>query len=210
MLIFWERSLFALHNSKNYTLHIVCMHAESLSPVWLFVTSWVAACRVPLSIELSRQEYWSGLPFPPPGLLRILTMNGAEFRQVLWLHHVDFLGYSAKTLHYADEFRMSSQPCIPGINSPWSWCVLRFTFCLIGFSNILLKDFYVLTYEEYWSMTFFLWYLVWFWSHKVNFLRWPHKILFSGRVCVEKCLPQMFGCICQGNHVGRNFLRGKT
>ena len=32
-----------------------------------FVTPWTAACQAPLSMEFSRQEYWSGLPFPPPG-----------------------------------------------------------------------------------------------------------------------------------------------
>ena len=31
------------------------------------VTARVVASQVPLSMELSRQEYWSGLPFPPPG-----------------------------------------------------------------------------------------------------------------------------------------------
>ena len=30
------------------------------------VTPWTVACQAPLSIGLSRQEYWSGLPFPPP------------------------------------------------------------------------------------------------------------------------------------------------
>ena len=28
---------------------------------------WPAAYQTPLSMEFSRQEYWSGLPFPPPG-----------------------------------------------------------------------------------------------------------------------------------------------
>ena len=28
---------------------------------------WIVAHQVPLSMELSRQEYWSGLPFPSPG-----------------------------------------------------------------------------------------------------------------------------------------------
>ena len=32
-----------------------------------FVTSWHVACHGPLSMELSRQEYWSGLPFLSPG-----------------------------------------------------------------------------------------------------------------------------------------------
>ena len=32
-----------------------------------FVTLWAAACQTPLSMGFSRQEYWSGLPCPPPG-----------------------------------------------------------------------------------------------------------------------------------------------
>ena len=43
------------------------MYAQSLSCVQLFVTPWTVACQTPLSIGFSRQEYWSGLPFPSPG-----------------------------------------------------------------------------------------------------------------------------------------------
>ena len=38
-----------------------------ISCVRLFVTPWTVARQAPLSIGFSRQEYWSGLPFPPPG-----------------------------------------------------------------------------------------------------------------------------------------------
>ena len=31
------------------------------------VTSWPGGCQAPLSLGFSRQECWSGLPFPPPG-----------------------------------------------------------------------------------------------------------------------------------------------
>ena len=31
------------------------------------VTPWTVACQTPLSMGFSRQEYWSGLPFPSPG-----------------------------------------------------------------------------------------------------------------------------------------------
>ena len=31
------------------------------------MTPWTVACQAPLSIEFSRQEYWSGLPFPSAG-----------------------------------------------------------------------------------------------------------------------------------------------
>ena len=37
------------------------------SCVQLFVTLWIIACQVPLSMGFSRQECWSGLPCPPPG-----------------------------------------------------------------------------------------------------------------------------------------------
>jgi len=46
----------------------------------LFVTPGTAACQAPLSMEFSGQEYWSGLPFPPPGELpdpRIEPMSPA-------------------------------------------------------------------------------------------------------------------------------------
>ena len=35
-----------------------------LSRVWLFATPWTVAYQAPPSMEFSRQEYWSGLPFP--------------------------------------------------------------------------------------------------------------------------------------------------
>ena len=40
---------------------------KSLSHVRLFATPWTMAYQVPPSMGLSRQEYWSGLPFPSPG-----------------------------------------------------------------------------------------------------------------------------------------------
>ena len=42
-------------------------HAHVLSCVWLSATLWTAACLLLLSMEFSRQGYWSGLPFPMPG-----------------------------------------------------------------------------------------------------------------------------------------------
>ena len=32
-----------------------------------FATLWTVACQASLSMGFSRQEYWSGLPYPPPG-----------------------------------------------------------------------------------------------------------------------------------------------
>ena len=37
-----------------------------LGYVQLYATAWTSALQAPLSTEFSRQEYWKGLPFPPP------------------------------------------------------------------------------------------------------------------------------------------------
>ena len=59
---------------------------KSLSRVWLFVTLWIVTRQAPLSMEFSRQEYWSGLPFPSSGDLlhpgiepRSLTLQADYF-----------------------------------------------------------------------------------------------------------------------------------
>ena len=41
---------------------------KSLSHIWLLATPWTVAYQVPPSIGFSRQESWSGLPFPSPDL----------------------------------------------------------------------------------------------------------------------------------------------
>ena len=40
---------------------------SEVSQLCLFVTPWTAASQAPPSMGFSRQEYWSGLPFPSPG-----------------------------------------------------------------------------------------------------------------------------------------------
>ena len=45
----------------------VIVKVKELSRVRLFVTRWAVTCQAPQSTGFSRQEYWSGLPFPSPG-----------------------------------------------------------------------------------------------------------------------------------------------
>ena len=45
----------------------VCVCVKLLSHVQLFATPWTVARQAPLSMGFSRQEYWSGLPWPSPG-----------------------------------------------------------------------------------------------------------------------------------------------
>ena len=49
-----------------YIIRTAGLRAQSLSRVRLFVTPWTAARQAPLSMGFSRQQYWSGLPFPSP------------------------------------------------------------------------------------------------------------------------------------------------
>ena len=48
------------------------------SHVWLCANLWTVACQAPLSMGVSRQEYWSGLPFPPPEDLPDSTIEPAS------------------------------------------------------------------------------------------------------------------------------------
>ena len=50
------------YTSGHYIISMVKL--KSLSCVRLFVTPWTVAYQVPPSMGFSRQEYWSGLPFP--------------------------------------------------------------------------------------------------------------------------------------------------
>ena len=53
----------------------------SLSHAQLFVNPWTVVCQYPLSMEFPRQEYWSGLPFLPPG---DLPNKGIEPTSPVW------------------------------------------------------------------------------------------------------------------------------
>ena len=52
-------------------LCIVVVTVQSLSCVQFFATPWTAAHQAPLSVELSKQDYWSQSPFPSPGCMYI-------------------------------------------------------------------------------------------------------------------------------------------
>ena len=55
-----KKSQYIMNNAINEQV-------KSLSHVRLFATPWTVAHQAPLSMGFSRQEYWSGLPFPSPG-----------------------------------------------------------------------------------------------------------------------------------------------
>ena len=73
----WDLSEVKLMESMNYYKYIFFRNCSvdiirthgwcMLSRVWLFATPWTVAHQAPLSMGFLSQEYWRGLPFPPPG-----------------------------------------------------------------------------------------------------------------------------------------------
>ena len=58
-------------NSNNTVVQLLSCEVVPDS----FVTPWAAIRQAPLSMEFSRQEYWSGLPFPSPGIFPTQGLN---------------------------------------------------------------------------------------------------------------------------------------
>ena len=63
----WLGSSFGLQQPVQDQETILCVYSYMLSHVPLFATPWTVARQAPLSVGFPRQEYWSGLPFPPQG-----------------------------------------------------------------------------------------------------------------------------------------------
>ena len=115
-------------NCDSFFLNLfdLCLLSQ-FSCVWLFVTLWTVAHQGPLSLEFSRQEYWSGLPFRPPGDLpdpgmepKSLTspaLAGGFFtNSATWIIELKNLGSNSEVLssfgRYQNGFYI--------LYSPWS------------------------------------------------------------------------------------------
>ena len=62
-----HRNLYVLSDGIIMVCLFSIIVSVSCSLAKLFVTLWTIACQAPLSMGLLSQEYWSRLPFPPPG-----------------------------------------------------------------------------------------------------------------------------------------------
>ena len=63
---------------------IAQLYLTLLSCTWLFATPWTVAHQAPLSMGFSRQEYWVGLPFLPPGHLPNPDIKPASPTSPVW------------------------------------------------------------------------------------------------------------------------------
>ena len=134
-------------------------------------------------MRFSRQEYWSGLPCPPPGdlpdpgmdptpLMPAMLAGGFFTSWATWEVHkkvVNFVecffciyGYNHlisfsvfwhDKLHY---LKMLNQPCRPGINATQLWCIIL--LFIVG-SDLLIFcwEFYIYVYERLMYSFIFFW-----------------------------------------------------
>ena len=63
----FTREVLAFYIFPSYVFVCVCVCVCALNHVRLFAALWTVACQASLSAEFSRQEYWSGVPFPSLG-----------------------------------------------------------------------------------------------------------------------------------------------
>ena len=102
----WLSHLKQIQKMGKYNCHSICaldihwgcrLGSDVCVPscVWLFVTLWTTARHIPLSMGPSQQEYWSGLPFPPPRNLSNLGIKPVS---------PEFPELQVDSLHWATEW----------------------------------------------------------------------------------------------------------
>ena len=110
----WELLTLHLHCVYSYSHRIYIVRYQKYSAcmciqsdfwgVQLFVTPWTVACQTPLSIGFSRQEYWSGLPFPSPNSFIVILFK-------TWIVTLCYSCYSQPTIgSYPWDLPASSLP----------------------------------------------------------------------------------------------------
>ena len=91
-----------------------------LNCVQLFATPWTIVHQVPLSMGFSRQEYWSGLPFPSPGCISdpgIKLASPALAGRFFMLSHQ---GSPCFLMKWSESRSVVSDSFNPGLHGPWN------------------------------------------------------------------------------------------
>ena len=129
MLWLWGQWLLVtvkLNESGSLPPLSLCMHAQLLSHVWLFVTPWNVAHQAPLSMGFSSQEYWVAIVGCHGLLQGIFPTQGSKQHLLHLLHwqadslplcHLSSTSFSAQTcfLHFLHR-------CNPQNAPQWNFC----------------------------------------------------------------------------------------
>ena len=85
--------------------YLLCVLSR-FSHVRLFATLWTVACQATVSMGFSRQEYWSGLPCPPPGYLPDPGIEPKSFMYPYWQEGSLPLAPPGKPLTYYNSVQL--------------------------------------------------------------------------------------------------------
>ena len=111
---------------------------------------------------------------PLEGFYHKWVLNFVEsFFCIYWDDHMVFLLLFVNMVYHID-LRVMKNPCIPGINSTWSWCMILLMFCWI-LCWYFVEDFCIYVHQWYWPVVFFsLWHLClvlvsgWWWPRRMS------------------------------------------
>ena len=95
----------AVYCHPAYLTYMQSLCVQLLSRGWLFVTPWTIAHLAPLSMEFSRQEYWSGLPFPSPDAEYIMENARLDEAQA----GIKIAKRNINNLRYADDITLMTE-----------------------------------------------------------------------------------------------------
>ena len=130
---------------------LACMLSHS-SHVQLFVTPWTVVLQAPLFMGFSKQEYWSGLPCPPPGDLPRPGIEPVSPALQLDSYPTEPPGKPLFALCFSQVELLNSWPAVP---SPTSMSNLLYrSRYLVGFSSCFhhhkyhVKSSWILSFQD--------------------------------------------------------------
>ena len=98
------------YKSKKICTRSICVYVFSHSVVSDSATPWTRAHQAPITMEFSRQEYWSGLPFPPPGIFPTQGSN-PDLPHCRWILYFWAIREAHKTYIRKTEKKKKKKNC---------------------------------------------------------------------------------------------------
>ena len=183
----WEDPL-----EQGMTTHSWRSEVKSLSRVWLFATPWTVTYQAPPSMGFSRQEYWSGLPFPSPGIFHSQGSNpGLPHRRQMLLPS-EPPGKPGESMD-----KEAWQAIVHRVTESQTWLKQLCTHACVCFwhqSNMGLWEWVPSYFLKYFVMDFYfsLKHLVVFTNEVIWLLLFVRKNLLLNQSLLEVCLDFLF------------------